>query len=211
MMLQTISSHRDPPRKTISLLTIVFILAASVSAMAGTICGTITDGDSGLPVAGAGVFARLPDGTYAGALAVSDPTGHWCITDLVPGTYTLEIRVDNYLTVFRNGIQVTDDVSAVPISVLRPRLTLDPPWPNPAISGVNMRLHVTRESSVEMGIFDLRGRQVRSWISGSVATGSHEYHWNGRDAGGRDVPSGLYFIRLRSGDFQTTRPLVLSR
>ena len=64
---------------------------------------------------------------------------------------------------------------------------------------------------VELTVFDLRGRQVRSWNSGSVAIGSHDYHWNGRDASGRDAPSGLYFIRLRSGEFQTTRPLVLSR
>lgn len=198
-------------RRLIGLSVATLILAAPLAAMAGTVCGTITDGMSGSPIAGAGVFARLPDGSYAGSLAVSDLAGQWCIADLEPGTYTLEIRVDDYLTIYRNGIEVTSDVSAVPISVQRPRLTLDPPWPNPSVSRVNMRLHVTRESSVEMGIFDLRGRQVRSWTSGSVDVGSHDYHWDGRDAGGRDAPSGIYFIRLRSGDFQTTRPLVLSR
>lgn len=193
------------------MVTLTLILAASSTALAGTICGTITDSDTGLPVTGAGIFARVADGTYAGSLAVSDPTGAWCIADLEPGIYTLEIRVDNYLTVYRNGIEVTSDVSAVPISVQRPRLTLDPPWPNPAISNVNMRLHVTRETAVDLGIYDLRGRLMASWNSGSVDIGSHDYQWNGRDSGGRDAPSGLYFIRLRSSEMQTTRPFILSR
>lgn len=209
MMLPTISPHGSRWLKGLSFA--ILILTAPIAAMAESVCGTITDGVSGLPIAGAGVFARLPDGAYAGSLAVSDPAGHWCIDDLEPGIYTLEIRVDDYLTVYRNGIEVTSDVSAVPISVQRPRLTLDPLWPNPAISGVNMRLHVNVESEVELGVYDVRGRLVRAWNTGSVATGSHDYHWDGRDSGGRNVPSGLYFIHLRSGDLGTTRPFVLSR
>ena len=211
MMQGIISPVGERRQKSIPIWILIPLLMAGASASAGTICGTITDSDSGLPVAGAGIFARLPDGSYAGSLAVSDPVGAWCIADLAPGIYTLEVRVDDYLTIYRNGIEVTSDVSAVPISVQRPRLSLDPPWPNPATSSVNMRLHVTHDTAVDLEIFDLRGRLVRAWKSSSVSPGSHDYHWDGNDSAGRDAPSGLYLIRLRSRDMQTTRTFVLSR
>lgn len=41
--------------------TILILLALASSSSAGTICGHITDADTGQPVPGAGVFVREPD------------------------------------------------------------------------------------------------------------------------------------------------------
>jgi hypothetical protein len=186
-------------------------LLAAAPAGAGTLCGTLTDSDTGLPVTGAGVFARLPDGSYAGALAVSDADGAWCIDGLEAGTYTLEIRIDDYLTVYRNGIEVTSDLSDVPVSLQQPAARLDPLWPNPAAGGVNMRMRVARPTGAALEIYDLRGRLVRAWNAVSLGPGLRDYHWDGRRADGRPAPSGIYLVRLRTDDAQAVRRLVLSR
>lgn len=199
-----------PPGPLLPIL-VLLLVSFPVAALAGSICGNITDADSGLPVEGAGIFARHADGSYAGALAVSDVAGDWCIDDLAPGTYTLEIRVDNYLTTFVNGIAVADDVSDVPLTVARAAVTFDPPWPNPASSGVNLRLHVGRPTNMELGIYDARGRLVKSWTAASAVVGTREYFWDGRDSSGRPAPAGLYLVRARSNDTQTTRPLIMTR
>ncbi len=193
--------------------TLLFFLFSCLPfvALAGTVCGHITDADTGLPVAGTGVFARQSDGAYAGALAVSDAGGDWCIENLPAGTYTLEFRVDNYVTAFVNGVVVADIVSDVPLTLSRTALSFDPPWPNPASSGVKMRLHVSRPTPVELGIYDARGRLVRSWTAGQVDVGTREYFWDGRDTSGRPAPAGLYLARVRSGDALTMRPLILTR
>jgi|GEM_PF-1711237 len=193
------------------LITAFFLFALPAVALAGSICGTITDVDTGQPVAGAGVFVRNTDGSYAGALAVSDPGGAYCVENLDPGTYTLEIRVDNYLTTYVNDVVVADDVSDVPLTVARAAVTFDPPWPNPASSGVNLRLHVGRPTNMDLGIYDARGRLIRSWTAASAAIGTREYFWDGKEATGRPAPAGLYLVRVRSGDAQTTRPIILTR
>ena len=196
-----------------AVLWALFLLLAFLpaAALAGSICGNITDADSGQPVAGAGIFARQPDGTYAGALAVSDIGGDWCIDDLAEGTYTLEVRVDNYVTTFVNDVVVTGGVSDVPLTVARAAVTFDPPWPNPSGSGVNLRVHVGRPTDMEMGIYDARGRLVRSWTAAGSVVGTREYFWDGKDKAGRPAPAGLYLVRVRSRDAQTTRPLILTR
>lgn len=204
-------STRFGPVSTACLLCILLVLLLPLTAAAGIICGHITDADTGSPIAGAGVFARQPDGHYAGALAVSDQGGDWCLNDLTPGTYTLEFRVDNYVTAYVNGVVVADDISDVPLTLSRSPLTFDPPWPNPATAGVRLRLHLTRSAPIELGIYDVRGRLIQSWAAGLVEVGSREYFWDGRDAAGRPAPAGLYFARVRSSNTETMRPLILTR
>jgi hypothetical protein len=198
-------------RLVITQLVLAVVVASAATAIAGTICGTVTDANTGLPVAGAGIFARYPDGSYAGALATTDAGGAWCLENLAAGTYTLEIRVDDYLTVYRNGIEVTGDLSNVPIAVTRAAVSLDPPWPNPAGEAVKMRVHVTRPAPLDLRVFDLRGRLVRAWTATSLDPGTREYTWDGRDLRGRLAPAGLYVIRMRSSDQLATRSLILTR
>jgi len=194
-----------------SLWLSVFLVLSALPALAGTICGHVTDTATGLPVAGAGVFIREPAGQYAGALAVSDNAGAWCIDGLLPGTYTLEFRVDDYVTAYVNNVVVADDVSDVPVALVPAAVVFDPPWPNPASGAVKMRLHVARTTAVELAIYDARGRLVRSWTADAVDAGTRDYAWDGRDASGRDAPAGLYLVRVRSGGRQITRSLIMTR
>ncbi len=66
-----------------------------------------------------------------------------------------------------------------------------------------------------IAVYDMSGRLVRELASGSpLAAGGTAHgtaHWDGRDAGGRRVPSGVYFVRLDSGDRTETRRLSLVR
>ncbi len=49
---------------------------------------------------------------------------------------------------------------------------------------------------VDLRIFDLSGRLVRTLLSGSQPAGTHRVLWDGRDGDGRDAPSGVYLYRL---------------
>lgn len=192
------------------LIALLLTSVLAVPILAGTVCGHITDADTGLPVVGAGVFVREPAGLYAGALAVSDAGGAWCV-DLAAGTYTLEFQVDDYVTGYVGGVIATSDLSDVPVALTRATVTFDPPWPNPASAGVKMRLHVARPAPVDLRIYDARGRLVQAWTADTVETGAREYFWDGHDLSGRPAPAGLYLVRVRSGDTQTMRPVIMTR
>ena len=53
-----------------------------------------------------------------------------------------------------------------------------------------------------MHVFDVRGRRVRSLLDEDLAAGHHTVIWDGLDGGGRPTASGVYFVRVASGDFQ---------
>jgi hypothetical protein len=65
---------------------------------------------------------------------------------------------------------------------------------------------------VQLAIFDLAGRRVRTLISGKkLAAGYHETSWDGRDETGHPVAAGIYIYRLDSSAFHASRKLVLLR
>lgn len=204
-------------KRPMSLPTPVLMVAVLLSllpagqAWAASICGTVIDAVSGDPVPQAGIFLRTSAGAYTGDNTATDLSGHYCLSGLLPGTYTLEVRVDDHVVYYRTGIVVADDVSQVPAAVELPRVRLARPWPNPSPGATKMRLDVRRTAPVVLSVYDARGRLIRSWSSPALEPGSHDYRWDGTALDGRPSPSGLYFIQVRSGRESSTRPLVLVR
>ncbi len=64
---------------------------------------------------------------------------------------------------------------------------------------------------IRLDVIDMRGRVVAHLLQSPLPPGRHAVTWNGRDAGGRDVPSGVYVARLRAGEILLTRKLTLLR
>jgi len=194
----------------ILVVSLLLILVPHTS-IAGSICGHVQDSHSGIAVANAGVFLRNATGVYTGDHTSTDLQGDYCIDHLLPGTYTLEVKVDDYVVAFVNGIEVADDVSTVPLSADMPAILLESPWPNPSSSLVNFRLLVQRTVDLEMAIFDIRGRVVRRWTVGDLEPGPHRYQWDGLDWNGRAAPAGLYFVRARTDNLEYSRPFLMTR
>lgn len=84
-------------------------------------------------------------------------------------------------------------------------------YPNPFNPVTVIRFELEVSSHVRLEIFDLTGRPVKSLADGYLEAGGHARTWNGRGAGGRLMPSGIYFCRLFAGDFVQTRKMVLLR
>ena len=62
------------------------------------------------------------------------------------------------------------------------------------------RFTLPEESAVDLAIYNVSGRLVRTLIANEPQTaGRHEVVWDGRDASGRELPSGVYLSRLESG------------
>lgn len=190
---------------------LLLALSAGGTALAAAICGTVTDAISTEPVAGAGVFLRTAGGAYTGDHTSTAADGHYCLSGLVAGTYTLEVRVDDYVVSYRTGIEVADDITDVPVLATVPAVRLAPPWPNPSAGQIKVRVIVQRPAPVRLSVYDARGRLLRAWSAEALSPGDHDYLWDGLGPDGHPVPSGLYLIQVRSQGQAATRSLVLAR
>ncbi len=91
---------------------------------------------------------------------------------------------------------------------------LEKNYPNPFNPSTTITYYVPPSESasfyrITLEVFDLRGRRVRILASGAHEPGSYTVVWDGRDGSAKDLPSGVYFYRLRSGAFSQTRKMVL--
>ena len=84
-------------------------------------------------------------------------------------------------------------------------------YPNPFNPETTIRYRLATPGPVELAIFDIRGRRVRTLVRAKQRTGAHTVNWDGRDAKGRAVASGVYVYRLVAGGRVQVRRMVVVR
>lgn len=82
-------------------------------------------------------------------------------------------------------------------------------YPNPFNAETMIMYNLPFAGYVEISIFDVLGRRIKTLISENKPVGRHRILWNGADNNGKLVPSGIYFYKLRTGKFSETRKLIL--
>lgn len=72
-------------------------------------------------------------------------------------------------------------------------------FPNPFNPTTTIRYALPEQSSVALTVFDIQGRVIKTITPGVQSPGWYEQHWNGIDASGNPVGTGMYFCRLSAG------------
>ncbi|MGH7492593.1 MAG: FlgD immunoglobulin-like domain containing protein [bacterium] len=88
---------------------------------------------------------------------------------------------------------------------------LYPNYPNPFNPTTEIRFDLREATHVQLLIYDLASRVVRHLIDGEYQPGKHFASWDGRDDAARPLASGVYLYKLRAGNFQMQRKLVLMK
>ena len=74
-----------------------------------------------------------------------------------------------------------------------------------------MTYRLATAGDVTLRVYNLTGQVVATLVEGPAQAGVHHVRWDGRDAGGRDVASGVYFVRLDGPDVSLVRRITLLR
>jgi len=82
---------------------------------------------------------------------------------------------------------------------------------NPCRDGTRLRYSLAGAARVEAVLFDVAGRRLRAFPSREAAAGTHTLAWDGRDGIGRQLPAGVYLLRLSAGQATLTHRIVLLR
>ena len=70
---------------------------------------------------------------------------------------------------------------------------------------------VGRPVPTTLTIYNILGQRVRTLLDEDKLPGEYKVIWDGRDEFGKDVASGIYFYKLKSGDFSQSKKMLLLR
>jgi hypothetical protein len=91
------------------------------------------------------------------------------------------------------------------------RFSLSSPIPNPFTRTVGIKYGVPRTSKVSLKIYNALGQVVKTLADGKLKPGIYKVAWNGTDNHNRKVSAGIYFYRLSTDEFTSTKKMVFIR
>ncbi len=83
--------------------------------------------------------------------------------------------------------------------------------PNPFNPATVIRFSIPQQSEVEIDIYDVSGRLVKTLVHDRYSAGEHQTIWKGKDARGNAVASGVYFYSMHAGTFTSSHKMLLAR
>ncbi len=96
-----------------------------------------------------------------------------------------------------------ESLPGLPDSEIQDLFNLSPAFPNPFNSSTNLTYFLPRASEVSVDIYDIAGRHLVSLFDGFLNSGEHLVKWNSPNLAG-----GIYFVKLKAGEFSTIQKIV---
>lgn len=135
---------------------------------------------------------------------------HFSPTAETTVTAGLYVRAANDTCLIAQAVELAGTGTTLPLGVedagLPARHELRLAQPNPSRGVTQLRYDLPRAGHVLLEVYDLRGRKVETLVNGVVEAGRHVSLW--RPSG---APAGVYYIRMKAGEFTRTRSVVLIR
>jgi len=135
----------------------------------------------------------------------------------IPGEW-LSILLDDAPTKYRarwtsfGDLQQLDlHVESEPGAALPRQCRLHQNCPNPFNHSTRIYYDLDAIRDARLTIYNLQGQQIWSERTQAHRPGVHAVLWDGRDAAGAAVASGVYLYRLQAGDYDRTRKMLLAR
>ena len=107
--------------------------------------------------------------------------------------------------------QFTVSLSSSADVVLPGKFALHPNYPNPFNPATLITYDLPAESDIQLVIYDLMGRKVKTLINDVESAGRKTAVWYATDDFGNPVSAGVYLYRLHGGDKTFTRKMILMK
>jgi Zn-dependent metalloprotease len=91
------------------------------------------------------------------------------------------------------------------------RLALDQNQPNPFRPETRISFAVPSRSNVELKVYNVSGQEVRTLVNDTKPAGAYDVRWDGRDAAGQRVASGVYFYRIVADGQSLTKKMTVMK
>lgn len=203
-------------RNSIALGFLVSLLMGTTLVHAATLeWEASTDSD----LAGYRVFVGRASGVYTETIDVGNVL-QYPLSTLEPGaSYYLAVTAYDH---WGNQSDYSPEVSYTPeistgveeeLTGLPREFALYQNYPNPFNPETTIRYTVKEAGVYQLAVFNLRGQCIRVLLDDEAPVQGRqgEVEWDGKDASGQPVASGVYFYRLRQGNQIKTKQMALTR
>ena len=159
---------------------------------------------------GGGVWIFSPEGILVDHLEIEGTTTNVSFG----GADQQKLYITEQHTVYRIQIDTQDPVASDVEAVALPDHSdalLFPSYPNPFHSRTVIPYQIRSATEVVITIYNQQGQVVRVLEAASRRPSRYQVVWDGQDANGHMVASGLYWYTLRAGTTVATRSMVFVR
>jgi len=84
-------------------------------------------------------------------------------------------------------------------------------YPNPFNPNTNIRYSLKDAGKVRIDIYNMKGQVIQTLTAEHNIPGFYQLAWNGCDANGKPVASGIYMYRMTSGNYSSVKKMVLAK
>ncbi len=125
---------------------------------------------------------------------------------------------DYYLTAYKDSCTIFKVVYSPTITLdneegtdqqLPEYYSLEQNFPNPFNPATTIRYSLPKSDEVTLEIFNILGQLISSYNPGDQPAGEYTYTWNASDDNNRALSSGIYFYRLKTGEFIETKKMTM--
>ncbi|UCH63250.1 MAG: T9SS type A sorting domain-containing protein [Fidelibacterota bacterium] len=124
---------------------------------------------------------------------------------MVGGIRYDDVQIDG-LEVVAYPLLGSQSVTEVPTA-----FCLGPAFPNPFNPATTIHFNLPISTNVRLMVYDLLGREVVRLVEGYMEPGYHQVRWDGRNASGGELTSGIYVARLITPEYSTSIKMVLMK
>lgn len=167
---------------------------------------SLLDGPKGFKVSSDGVVSWTPRRNQAGSYPVSIQASNAAGSDVQE--YTLTVSVNQVLA---PGADRGEGMARSGVTALPREYRLLANYPNPFNPSTTIEYHLPAGSEVSVKVFNVAGQEVAALVAGYRDGGIHRVTWDGHNANGQVVPSGVYLFRIVTPVFQATRMMHFTR
>jgi len=101
------------------------------------------------------------------------------------------------------------DVLSIDGGVVPDKFALHQNYPNPFNPVTTLRYDLPEDALVNITIYDMMGRQVKTLINDQQTAGYRSLQWYATNDAGSPVSAGIYLYMIQAGDFRQTKKMVL--
>jgi hypothetical protein len=89
------------------------------------------------------------------------------------------------------------------------QFSLNQNYPNPFNPETKLEFDLPKNCHVKLDIYNILGRKIRTLFDEYLSAGYKTINWDGKDDNGNEVPTGIYFYRIKAGEFTQAKKMIL--